>query len=148
MVTRYFALIFGIVYVAVGVLGFVPPLNPLPADHPKMVVDAAYGYELGLFPVNVLHSIVHILIGVAGIVAYRSFSTARGYARGLAVLYAVLGVAGFLPGLKDFFGLIPLFGLDPLLHLASALVAAYIGFLYTDTDRDAVTGGNAAARRI
>lgn len=146
MLTRYFALIFGIVYVAVGILGFIPAINPLPGSHPALAVNTAYGYELGLFPINVLHNLVHLLIGVAGIAAYSSYRNARLFAQVLAVAYAVFGVAGFIPGLKDVFGLIPLFGLDILLHFASAIVAAYFGFFLHEQYSDAHDRGVAERR--
>ena len=128
MATRYFALGVGIVYVLVGVLGFVPAfLSPPPAD-PDLAVDTLYGLLLGLFPVNVLHSIVHLIIGVAGVVAYRSYSGARAYAQTLAIVYGLLAIMGLIPVLNTTFGLIPLFGHDVWLHAVTAIAAAYFGF--------------------
>lgn len=130
MRTRYFTLGFGIVYLLVGLLGFLPFVNSAPpAGAPHLGVTAGYGYLLGLFPVNVLHNVVHLLIGVAGIVAYQGYAASRNYARGLAVLYVLLAVLGLFPVLQTTFGLIPIFGNDVWLHVASAIVAAYVGFV-------------------
>lgn len=142
MYTRYFALIFGIVYVLVGILGFIPGLytHP-PAGAPHVSVTAGYGYLLGLFPVNVLHDIVHLLVGVAGLAAYRSYDTSRLYARALAVVYGLLTIMGFFPVLKTTFTLIPIFGNDIWLHALSAIVAAYFGwFAPEESVRDRVAG--------
>lgn len=129
MLTRYFALIFGIIYIAVGVLGFVPALySHPPASAPHVSVTSEYGYLLGLFPVNVLHDIVHLLVGLAGLAAYSSFTNARLYARTLAIVYGLLTILGFIPTLDTVFGLIPIFGNDIWLHALSAIVAAYIGW--------------------
>ena len=129
MNVRTFAIVFGVIYLAVGLLGFFPPLlGAPPPDAPQLAVDSFYGYLLGLFPINLLHNLVHILIGIWGIVAYKSFPAARGYARGLAIIYGVLTIMGLIPGLNTMFGLAPLFGHDIWLHAATAIIAAYFGW--------------------
>lgn len=128
MSTRTFALIFGIVFLAVGVLGFVPNMvQPLHPGHPP--VDPEGGLLLGLFPVNLYHNAVHILFGLWGLVASRSLSGSVAYARGVAIIYAVLTIAGFIPSLYTLFGMVPLYGNDVWLHAVLALVAAYFGWV-------------------
>jgi hypothetical protein len=76
-IIRGFALVFAIVYLVVGILGFVPALVQ-PADHaPDLAVQAYHGRLLGLFPVNLLHNGVHLLIGIWGIAASRALPAAR-----------------------------------------------------------------------
>jgi len=129
MSTRTFALIFGIVFLAVGALGFVPGMvQPLHADHPAVSGNA--GQLLGLFPVNEFHNAVHILFGLWGIAASRSLGGAVLYARGVALIYALLTVAGFVPALDTGFGMVPLYGNNIWLHGALALVAAYFGWAH------------------
>lgn len=129
MATRYFALIFGIIYTLVGILGFVPAaLQPLPATAPDVAMDAFHGYLFGLFPVNAIHSIFHLAVGLWGIYAYRSFGNSRLYARSLAIIFGILAIMGLIPGLNTFFRLIPLYGHDIWLHAATALIAAYFGY--------------------
>lgn len=129
MSTRTFAMLFGIVFLAVGVLGFVPALvQPLHSGHPT--VDPEGGLLLGLFPVNAIHNAVHILFGLWGLAASRSLGGSVGYARAVAVIYAVLTVAGFVPALADGFGMVPLYGNDIWLHGAIALIAAYFGWVH------------------
>lgn len=133
MTTRGFALLFGIVFLLVGIAGFVPPLvTAVHAEHPPLVVEAGYGLLFGLFPVNLLHNLVHVLFGVGGLVGARSLAAAKFYARAVAVIYAVLTLAGLIPGLNTLFGLTPLFGNDVWLHALLALVAAYFGWLHRE----------------
>lgn len=132
MNTRTFALLFGIVFLAVGLLGFVPSMvHPAMGDH-NVTMTQNYGDLLGLFPVNMLHNVVHILFGVWGLLAYRSLGGAKSYAKGVAIIYAVLTVLGLIPATATTFGLIPIYGNDVWLHLALAAVAAYFGFVHRD----------------
>jgi hypothetical protein len=124
-----FALYFGIIYALVGILGLIPGILQPPAPGaPALVVDTAYGYLLGLFPVNLLHDAVHLLVGVLGIVASGRFAAARGYSRAVAIVFVLLTIMGLVPGLDTTLGLIPLFGADVVLHALTAVVSAYFGW--------------------
>ena len=114
---RAVALVFGASFLAVGILGFL--LNP------------TGGELLGIFAVNVLHNLVHLLFGIFGIAAaYAGWS--RPYLQGVGAIYLLLTVLGFVPGL--YFGEDLLLGLvhinlaDNFLHLVLGGVAAYFGF--------------------
>jgi hypothetical protein len=133
MSTRTFALIFGIVFVAVGVLGFVPGvMHPAMGDH-NVTMTRNYGDLLGLFPVNMLHNLVHILFGIWGLLAYRSLAGSKTYFRSVAILYAILTILGLIPAFDTTFGLIPIYGNDVWLHALLAIVAAYFGWVNRDT---------------
>ena len=70
MGVRYFALISGIVYVLIGLFGFIPGMVATPGTGgPEVTVGAGYGYLLSTFPVNILHNFVHIAVGIWGIVS-------------------------------------------------------------------------------
>ena len=100
MRTATFALLAGIAFLGAGLLGLVPAaLQPPPPGVPPTSFDMLYGYLLGLFPVNIVHSAVHLAIGAWGIVAWSGAASAVGYARSLAVLYGLLAVMGLVPGL-------------------------------------------------
>jgi hypothetical protein len=130
---RNFALIIGLAFLLAGVAGFIPALvTPVHPKHPDIAVDAGYGLLLGLFPVNIVHNLVHVLFGLWGLFAFRSAGGARMFARGVALIYAVLTIAGFVPGLHILFGLTPLFGNDIWLHALLALVAAYFGWVHRE----------------
>ena len=139
MMTRRFALVVGIIYLVIGIAGFIPGLVQ-GQDYPDLAVDAGSGALLGLFPVNVVHHLVHLLIGVLGIAAYRAFDTARLYARGLAIVYGVLAVMGLISAanLHTMFGLTPLFSHDVWLHAGTAIIAAYFGWGPVDDRVEAV----------
>ncbi|NUZ05833.1 DUF4383 domain-containing protein [Piscinibacter koreensis] len=130
MTTQRFALIFGIIFLVVGAAGFIPGMT-VEHTHPDVRVTSGLGLELGLFPVNVLHNIVHLLFGVWGLVAARSATGAVAYAKAVAIIYALLMVMGFIPALNlhTTFGLIPLYGNDIWLHALLAAIAAYFGFV-------------------
>ena len=128
MSVRLFALISGILYLIIGLLGFIPGFVSFNGTVPDLALDAGYGYLFGLFPINVLHNIVHLAVGFWGVLAYRSYSGSKGYSKGLAIFYGVLAVMGFFPILRTTFGLIPIFGHDIWLHALTAIIAAYFGF--------------------
>ena len=116
-VARAFALGFGAVYVLVGILGFIPGITQDADPHDKL---------LGLFAINWFHNLAHLLIGVAGLAASRQHDMSRLYAQAVGVAYAGLFVIGLFTG--DFLDILPLNGLDNILHLLSAIVALVIGF--------------------
>lgn len=164
MTTRTFALIFGIVFLVVGIAGFIPGLVTYPgpgADVAPGAPDASvaaevlhtHGYLLGLFPVNALHNLFHLVWGVFGVAAYRGLANARIFARATAIVYGLLTVLGLIPGLNTLFGLLPLYGHDVWLHAVLALIAAYFGFarpaegeVVTATDRTAAPVGSSRGR--
>ena len=128
-----FALLFGIVYALVGVLGFVPGLlQAPPADAPALMSGTSYGYLLGIFAVNAVHNLVHIVVGLIGIVAARGLSSAHIYSRSVAIIFGVLTIMGLVPGLNTTLGFIPIFGADVALHALTMLAAGYFGWLAGD----------------
>lgn len=127
---RYFALVLGILFLLIGVAGFVPGMVQDGPEHALRVHGPGEGYLLGLFHVNVLHNIVHVLFGIWGIAAYQRYSASRMYARVVAISYAVLVVFGLCPSpmIHTFFGLVPVHGHDVWLHAVIALAGAYFGW--------------------
>lgn len=137
MNSRTFALVWGILFLGLVVTGVVPGLlQPPAATDPDLAVDAMHGRALGLFPVNVLHNLVHLAFGIWGIAASRRLDAARGYARVVAIVYGVFILMGLVPGLDTTFGLVPLHGNDVWLHVLIAVPAAYFGFMHRDTAAD------------
>jgi hypothetical protein len=126
MNTRTFALIFGIAFTAVGILGFgvVPSL----LEHQSGSGMSVEGHLLGLFHVNALHNIVHLLFGLGGLAASRSTGGAVGYFKAVAIIYALLAVLGLIPQTASGFGYVPLEGNDVYLHAGLAAIAAFFGW--------------------
>ena len=107
------AQVFGWIFILVGIVGLVYSYN----------MDEAL--LLGIFPVNVVHNAVHILLGVWGITAAKTFAGAKSYATIAGVLYVILAIVGYVepnPG-----GMLPLGGNDVYLHAALGLILLGIG---------------------
>lgn len=133
MTSRQFAKYIGIAFLLVGGLGFISPLvTPAPLDGMGLTVQTGFGYLLGLFAINVLHNIVHLVVGLWGVTASRNTVDSVRFARDLAIFYGVLTIMGVIPGLDTTFGLIPIFGHDVWLHAITALGAAYYGYYWTE----------------
>lgn len=148
MTARSFALVFGILYLGAGLLGLMPGmLAPPPDNAPPLAFDVMHGTVLGLFPVNMLHTAVHLALGAWGLWAFMGNANPRFYARALAVLFAVLGVMGLVPGLNTVFGLMPLHGHDVWLHLGTAALGAYFGWRHEGGERRTPAGDRRKASR-
>jgi hypothetical protein len=115
------AALFGVVFIIVAILGFITtggmqmqPTDPVTA--PKI---------LGMFPVNLLHNIVHLLFGIWGLAASRSWGGSKQFFVWAGAIYLVLTIVGFLS--PSGFGLVPLGGSDIGLHCVLAIVMLAIG---------------------
>ena len=117
---RLVATIFGAVYVVVGLLGFA-----VTAGIPFMSTDG--GLLLGIFEVNPLHNIAHLLIGAALLIA------GIASARAAKIVNIVVGATYLLLGIVGFFlvgtalNILALNTFDHFLHLASAIVLLSVG---------------------
>ncbi len=111
------AMVFGVVFLLIGVLGFVPGITQ--DGDPKLL--------LGIFAVDALHNIIHIASGVLALIAARSAAYAKTYFQVFGIVYALVTVAGFVQG-DTVLGLIPTNLADNLLHLVIAASALYLGF--------------------
>ena len=112
------AQLFGVVFLLVGICGFI-------FGGMSMDADPATATKLfGLFPINALHNVVHMLFGVWGLLASRTASASLSFARIGGAIYVVLAVLGLVT--PTTFGLIPIGGYDVYLHavLGIALVLA------------------------
>lgn len=128
MSTKRFAMIAGIVYLLVGIAGFFPALLTAPDPQRDVNLNVLHGNLLGVFPVNIAHTLVHLAIGVWGVIAARGEGAAVTYARTLAIIFAVLAIMGLFPRLDTVFGLLPLHSHDIWLHAGTAAIAAYFGW--------------------
>ncbi|MFJ7289749.1 DUF4383 domain-containing protein [Curtobacterium sp. AB451] len=127
--TQKGALVFGIVFLIVGVAGFIPGLT---MDMGSMSVagHGSMALLLGTFQVSVLHNIVHLLFGIVGLVTARSPRNARLYLLVGGIVYAVLFVYGlFTAGMADPANFVPLNSADNVLHLILAVAMIVLGLL-------------------
>jgi Domain of unknown function (DUF4383) len=124
------ALAVGVVFLLVGVLGFVPGIT---SNYDTL---GAAGHEseamlLGIFQVSVLHNIVHLLFGIAGIMMARRSDTARTYLLVGGVVYLVLWVYGLFVGHDSSANFVPVNDADNWLHLLLGLGMIALGLLTT-----------------
>jgi hypothetical protein len=106
--------VFGVVFLLVGILGFVPGIT-------------TDGHLLGIFEVDTVHNIIHLLTGIIALAVAGSASKARGFFKIFGVVYAVVAVVGILHG-SSVLGLIGVNMADNILHVVLAIVILAIGF--------------------
>ena len=123
-VVQRVAQIFGIVFLLIALVGFVTAGTSM--DPHTMTAPRA----LGLFPVNTLHNLVHLVFGLWGLLAARGIRASKNYAQVSGVAYILLAVLGFVA--PDGFGLLPLGGNDILLHAIIGIPLAIVGFTARD----------------
>lgn len=115
------ALVFGLAFLAVGILGFVPAVTK-------------DGMLLGIFHVNTAHNLVHLASGAAALLAgLTSSGAARVYFRVFGVIYALVAVLGLIQGDTPLLGLIANNMADVWLHFGIATLALILGFVGRDT---------------
>jgi hypothetical protein len=112
----------GLFYILIGCLGFMSGLLSLPAHAPVLTIDVGYGYLLGLFPVNIVSNIFHLLIGIYfTALCFRWVNVSTAFH--VSNFMALLAIFGLIPVINSMFGLIPLFGHNIWLYFLTALIA-------------------------
>ena len=122
------AMLVGVVFLLVGVLGFIPGIT---SDYDLMeFAGHESGAELfGVFQVSVLHNIVHLLFGVAGLAMARAHVPARTYLVGGGIIYLALWVYGLAVDKMSDANFVPVNDADDWLHLALGLGMIALGAL-------------------
>ncbi len=114
------AMLFGAVFLLVGILGFVPALSPLHSDGNR--------YLLGLFMVGGVHNAIHLLSGVAALAAgMYSDKYAKLYFQVFGSVYALVTVVGFVQK-TTVLGIFDVNTADNFLHLVLAIAILGVGF--------------------
>ena len=120
----------GLVFVVIGVLGFIPGVV---SDYGALRwwrTDS--GAELfAVFGTSIFHNLLHLGFGVAGLVAARSAAGARAYLTGGGVLYVALGVYGLLIERLGGANVVPVNRADDWLHLGLGVGMVYAGLAVT-----------------
>lgn len=117
---RLVGTLFGAVYVLVGLLGFA-------VTGGVGFLATEGGLLLGIFEVNPLHNIAHLLIGVALLIAGLSnVRAAKSANTTVGAVYLLLGVVGFFIA-GTALNILALNTADHFLHLASAIVLLGVG---------------------
>lgn len=89
---------------------------------------------MGLFNVSVLHNIVHLLFGVAGLALARTATSARFFLLGGGVIYLVLWIYGLLIDQDSMANFIPINTPDNWLHFVLGVGMIALGVLLPRLD--------------
>ena len=135
------AMLFGIIFLLVGVLGFIPGIT---SDYGRLdVFDDVGAKLLGIFGVNILENIVHLLVGVLGVAAARSWAASKNYFIWVGVVYLALWLYGLIidehESAANFFGMNDA---SHWLHFVLGVTMVAIGYLLSRrvvADRTATT---------
>ncbi|MGK8488744.1 DUF4383 domain-containing protein [Nocardia asiatica] len=107
----------GAVFLLVGILGFIPGITT-DFSELKWAGHHSEAQLLGLFNVSVLHNLVHLAFGVAGLLAARTAASARAYLIGGGVIYLILWLYGLIVDPHSTANFVPLDTADNWLHFA------------------------------
>jgi len=130
------AQVVGAVFLLVAILGFIPGITTN-FDEMKFAGHESGAELLGIFQVSVLHNIVHLLYGVAGLALARTWNGARNYLIGGGVIYLVLFLYGLLfANDMTAANFVPLNTADNWLHFFLGVGMIAIGVLLSKKDRD------------
>jgi hypothetical protein len=125
---RLLATLFGAVYVVVGLLGFV-------VTGGVEFLSTEGGLLLGIFEVNPLHNIAHLLIGGALLIGgLSSVAAAKSVNTVVGAAYLLLGIVGFFVE-NTSVNVLALNTADHFLHLGSAIVLLGVGLGTEKTTR-------------
>lgn len=114
----------GAVFLLVGVLGFIPGITTGYGTM-EMAGHRSDALLIGIFEVSVLHNLVHVLFGVAGLAMARTWNGARSYLIGGGAIYLVLWLYGLLIDKNTAANFVPVNTADDWLHflLGAGMVA-------------------------
>ena len=137
------ALVFGVASLGAGVLGFIPGITTNLGDI-KFAGSDSPSELLGILQVSILHNIVHLLFGIAGIALSRTTTNAKAYLLYAGVIYVVLFVYGLFVDSGDDANFVPINTAGDWLHLVLA-VGLLAGWYISKGSDDVVPERPAAA---
>lgn len=114
------AMVVGIVFLVVGVAGFIPGITT-DYDQMQFAGPDSEAMLFGIFQVSILHNIVHLLFAVWGLAAARSFSGSRIFLIGGGIIYGLLWIYGLVVDEEAAANFVPLNTADDWLHLGLAV---------------------------
>ncbi|MCZ2403600.1 DUF4383 domain-containing protein [Paenarthrobacter sp. Z7-10] len=128
------AMLSGIVFILVGLLGFVPGITSHYGEM-KFASHESGAMLLGLFQVSILHNIVHLLYGVVGLALASTVGKARSYLIWGGIIYLVLWIYGLIVDQMSMANFVPLNTADNWLHLGLGIVMVALGYFLTRSPR-------------
>lgn len=141
MFIQYGAGIVAITYIVLGIIGFLP----IDAINPMHHEGIGAHYLFNLIAINTAHNLIHLAIGFTGLWAMSDRRRTQVWGRITGVTLLLIFVAGMVQAALEGFprdqwllGLVPLNSPGHTLHLATGVVALYLGLAKP-------SGGNAPA---
>jgi hypothetical protein len=122
------ALVVGAVFLLVGTLGFIPGITS-GYDGMEAAGHESHAELLGLFQVSVLHNVVHLLFGVAGLALARTPANARSFLVGGGAVYLVLWLYGLVIDKSSSANFVPVNVADDWLHFVLGVGMVGLGVL-------------------
>lgn len=129
-VVQIFSGVVGAVFLLIGILGFIPGPTTNFGDLNLIGPDSS-ALLLGLFSISVVHNIVHLAFGVAGLLAARRAASAGGFLVAGGLLYAGVWVYGLLVDRGSSLDILPVNDADNTLHLVLAVGMVALGLIGT-----------------
>lgn len=120
------SLIAGIVFLVVGLAGFIPGLTTNYSEL-SFAGHGSMAMLLGIFQVSVLHNLVHLLYGVAGIAFARNRPGSRNYLVIGGAVYALIWAYGLFFSGDHPANIVPVNSADNWLHLFLAVALILLG---------------------
>lgn len=129
----------GVVFLLVGILGFIPGIT---TNYDTMTFAGHHSEAalLGIFNVSILHNLVHLLFGVAGVLMARTWNGARSYLIGGGAIYLVLFIYGLVIDHDSSANFVPVNNADNWLHLVLSLGMIGLGVALSRRDTAHVNG--------
>jgi 4-hydroxybenzoate polyprenyltransferase len=116
------------VFLLIGVLGFIPGVTT-DYDQMEFAGHESEAMLFGVFQVSILHNIVHLLFGVAGLVLARTPSGARWFLVGGGIVFALLWLYGLVIDQEAGANFVPVNNADNWLHLGLAVGMVALGLM-------------------
>ena len=135
------AMVVGLLFLVVGILGFIPGITTN-YDDLKFAGHSSDAQLLGIFDTSVLHNIVHLVLGIAGLALARTYEGARNYLIGGGVIYLAVFLYGVIWGADEGkANWIPVNWADNVLHvvLGGAMVVLGVSLAKEVVRRDRTT---------
>ncbi|RKR92497.1 uncharacterized protein DUF4383 [Micromonospora pisi] len=120
----------GAVFLLVGVLGFIPGVTT-EYDRLGFAGHASGAQLFGVFQVSVLHNLVHLAFGLAGLALARTVAWSRLFLVGGGAVYLLLSLYGLVIVHRSEANFLPLDQADDWLHLGLGLGMLGLGLLTT-----------------